>query len=232
MGHCAFFSNSCNIRSLPPSPRCNVGRLFGKPFLTNNIAWGEGEGGGGGKVEFGPKERLFPCERLIDGRGSASCKRVPHNFGQDCSYLASEVRELRCIGSTAAKLVQQTLPSPPWSENQVDLIGPYFPNYPSWTADWVTHVFSWHRLSKCRDDCLLRGLCRWTSCVSLWSHSILFRSVWRTPCSHRGGRVSGISYAQTACFWILGQGGPEWRGRRPCSGRGNTAFHGGDGVDE
>ena len=26
----------------PPPPRCNVGRLFGKPFLTNNIAWGEG----------------------------------------------------------------------------------------------------------------------------------------------------------------------------------------------
>ena len=34
-----------------------------------------------------PKERLFPCEKLIDGRGSAFCKRVPHNFGQDCRYI-------------------------------------------------------------------------------------------------------------------------------------------------
>ena len=37
---------------------------------------------GGGRIW--PKERLFPCEKLIDGRGSAFCKLVPHNFGQDC----------------------------------------------------------------------------------------------------------------------------------------------------
>ena len=36
-------------------------------------------GGRGRKVG-----RLFPCEKLIDGRGSAFCKLVPHNFGQDC----------------------------------------------------------------------------------------------------------------------------------------------------
>ena len=43
---------------------------------------------GGNLGEFGriwPKERLFPCEKLIDGRGSAFCKLVSHNFGQDCS---------------------------------------------------------------------------------------------------------------------------------------------------
>ena len=56
----------------PLPPRCNVGRLFGKPFLTNNIAWGEG----GGRIW--PKERLFPCEKLIDGRGSAFYKQLSH----------------------------------------------------------------------------------------------------------------------------------------------------------
>ena len=40
------------------------------------------EGGGEGRIW--PKERLFPCEKLIDGRGSAFRKLVPHNFGQDC----------------------------------------------------------------------------------------------------------------------------------------------------
>ena len=82
VGQSAFFPNCCNIRSLPLPPRCNVGRLVGKPFLTNNIAWGEGEEG-----SIWPKERLFECEKLIDGRGSAFCKLVPHNFGQDCSFM-------------------------------------------------------------------------------------------------------------------------------------------------
>ena len=41
-------------------------------------------GGGGGEGRIWPKERLFPCEKLIDGRGSAFCKLVPHKFGQDC----------------------------------------------------------------------------------------------------------------------------------------------------
>ena len=40
--------------------------------------------GGGGQGRIWPKERLFPCENLIDGQGSAFCKLVPHNFGQDC----------------------------------------------------------------------------------------------------------------------------------------------------
>ena len=39
----------------PLPPRCNVGRLVGKPYLTNNIAWGEG----GGEVGFGPKNVGF-----------------------------------------------------------------------------------------------------------------------------------------------------------------------------
>ena len=43
--------------------------------------------GGGGESRIWPKERWFPCEKLIDGRGSAFCKLVPHNFGQDCSSL-------------------------------------------------------------------------------------------------------------------------------------------------
>ena len=38
----------------PPSPLCNVGRLFNKPFLMNNIAWGEGV-----VVEFDPKNVCF-----------------------------------------------------------------------------------------------------------------------------------------------------------------------------
>ena len=42
-------------------------------------------GGRGGESRIWPKERWFPCEKLIDGRGSAFCKLVPHNFGQDCS---------------------------------------------------------------------------------------------------------------------------------------------------
>ena len=35
--------------------------------------------GGRGEGRIWPKERLFPCEKLIDGRGSAFCKLVPHN---------------------------------------------------------------------------------------------------------------------------------------------------------
>ena len=40
--------------------------------------------GGGGEGRIWPKQSLFPCEKLIDGRGSAFCKLVPHNFGQHC----------------------------------------------------------------------------------------------------------------------------------------------------
>ena len=53
--------------------------------LRTTLHGGGGRGGGGGEGRIWPKERLFPCEKLIDGRGSAFCKLVPHNFGQDCS---------------------------------------------------------------------------------------------------------------------------------------------------
>ena len=43
-----------------------------------------GGGGGGGKVGFGPKNIFFHVQKLIEGRGCAFCKLVPHNFGQDC----------------------------------------------------------------------------------------------------------------------------------------------------
>ena len=49
-----------------------------------------GGGGGGGGSRIWPKERWFPCEKLIDGRGSAFCKLVPHNFGQDCLNVDSK----------------------------------------------------------------------------------------------------------------------------------------------
>ena len=49
--------------------------------LRTTLHWGRG-GGGGSRIW--PKERWFSCEQLIDGRGSAFCKLVPHNFGQDC----------------------------------------------------------------------------------------------------------------------------------------------------
>ena len=75
----SFFRIAAVFARSPLPPRCNVGRLVGKPFLTNNIAWGEG-----GESRIWPKERRFPCEKLIDGRCSAFCKLVPHNFGQDC----------------------------------------------------------------------------------------------------------------------------------------------------
>ena len=78
-----FMPNSCNIRSLPPTPRCNVGRLFGKPFHSNNIAWG---GGGGGELGFVPKSLCFHVKNDLC-RGIAFCKSVPHNFGQDCSLF-------------------------------------------------------------------------------------------------------------------------------------------------
>ena len=74
------FPNCCSIRSLPPSPpmQCWTTRRQAFPYEQHCM----GGGGGGGRIW--PKERLFPCENLIDGRGSAFCKLVPHNFGQDC----------------------------------------------------------------------------------------------------------------------------------------------------
>ena len=37
-----------------------------------------------GKVEFGPLRTFVSMWKTIGGRGSAFCKSVPHNFGQDC----------------------------------------------------------------------------------------------------------------------------------------------------
>ena len=55
------------------SPRCNVGRLVGKPFLTNNIAWGEG-----GKVGFGPKNVGFHVKNwsMVEAVHSASLSHI------------------------------------------------------------------------------------------------------------------------------------------------------------
>ena len=79
VGHCAFFPNCCNIRSLPPSATMQCWTTLRQAFPYEQHCMG-----GGGEGRIWPKERVFPCEKLIDGRGSAFCKLVPHNFGQDC----------------------------------------------------------------------------------------------------------------------------------------------------
>ena len=85
VGHCAFFPNCCNIRSLPPPPPppppppMQCWTTLRQAFPYEQHCMGGGGGGGGGRIW--PKERLFPCEKLIDGRGSAFCKLVPHHFG-------------------------------------------------------------------------------------------------------------------------------------------------------
>ena len=59
----------------PLPPRCNVGRLVGKPFLMNNIAWGEG---GGGKVGFHPKNVCFHVKNwsMVEAVHSASLSHI------------------------------------------------------------------------------------------------------------------------------------------------------------
>ena len=90
VGQSASFPNCCNIRSVPPSPpmQCWTTRRQAFPYEEHCM-------GGGGEGRIWPKERLFPCEKLIDGRGSAFCKLVPHNFGQDCSFRACHL-EMKC----------------------------------------------------------------------------------------------------------------------------------------
>ena len=57
----------------PLHPRCNVGRLVGKPFLTNNITWGEG-----GKVGFGPKNVCFHVKNwsMVEAVHSATLSHI------------------------------------------------------------------------------------------------------------------------------------------------------------
>ena len=55
-----------------------------------------GRGGGGGEDRIWPKELFFPCEKLIDGRGSAFCKLVPHNFARIVDLHAFCVRCCMC----------------------------------------------------------------------------------------------------------------------------------------
>ena len=82
VGQSAFFPNCCSIRSLPPSPPdAMLDDSSASLSLRATL-----HGGRGGESRIWHKERWFPCEKLIDGRGSAFCKLVPHNFGQDCSY--------------------------------------------------------------------------------------------------------------------------------------------------
>ena len=75
VGHFAFYGEFLQYLLPSPSPLCNVVRLFSKPFLMNNIAWGEAWGGGGGRIW--PKWRLFPCEKrlMVEALHSA---RVSH----------------------------------------------------------------------------------------------------------------------------------------------------------
>ena len=80
MGQSVFFPNCCSFRSLPPSPPMQCWTTGRQAFPYEQHCMG-----GGGESRIWPKERWFPCEKLIDGRGSAFCKLVPHNFGQDCS---------------------------------------------------------------------------------------------------------------------------------------------------
>ena len=61
----------------PPPMQCWTTRRRAFPYEQHCM-------GGRGESRIWPKERWFPCEKLIDGRGSAFCKLVPHNFGQDC----------------------------------------------------------------------------------------------------------------------------------------------------
>ena len=79
-GTLSSMPNSCNIRSLPP-PYAMLDDSSASLSLGATLHGGWGWGGEG---RIGPKERLFPFQ-MIDGRGSAFCKSVPHNFGQDCS---------------------------------------------------------------------------------------------------------------------------------------------------
>ena len=57
----------------PLPPRCNVGRLIGKPFLTNKIAWGEGV-----KVGFGPKNVCFHVKNwsMVEAVHSANLSHI------------------------------------------------------------------------------------------------------------------------------------------------------------
>ena len=65
--------------------------------------------GGGGESRIWPKERWFPCEKLIDGRGSAFCKLVPHNFGQDCMFAIVSMMSITKVEvSKMSKRAKQT----------------------------------------------------------------------------------------------------------------------------
>ena len=94
VGQSAFFTNCCNIHSLPP--RCNVGRLVGKPFLTNNIALGEG-----GRVGFGPKNVCFHVKKwsMVEAVHSASLSHI---------ILA------RIVGASPDRRVYDPSEDPPW----------------------------------------------------------------------------------------------------------------------
>ena len=62
----------CGTKCLFPNC-CNVGRLFGKPFLTNNI-----EGGEEGKEEFGPNNVCFHVKNwsMVEAVHSASLSHI------------------------------------------------------------------------------------------------------------------------------------------------------------
>ena len=94
VGQSVFFPNCCSFRSLPPSPPMQCWTTGRQAFPYEQHCMG-----GGGESRIWPKERWFPCEKLIDGRGSAFCKLVPHNFGQDCTYLPTYLYTYLCTYS-------------------------------------------------------------------------------------------------------------------------------------
>ena len=103
----AIFARSPLPPPPPPPMQCWTTRRQAFPYEQHCMGGG---GGGGGEGRIWPKERLFPCEKLIDGRGSAFCKLVPHNFGQDCRFLRVLYAEI-CVDATAATYAT-TLNSP------------------------------------------------------------------------------------------------------------------------
>ena len=73
VGHCAFFPNCCNIRSLPPSATMQCWTTLRQAFPYEQHCMG-----GGGKVEFGPKNVCFHVKNwsMVEAVHSASLSHI------------------------------------------------------------------------------------------------------------------------------------------------------------